>query len=138
MSDPNYKALQDQSARLRELANQKPTAARIAEVEAALLNKHEGIRSLAAQAAAAWGDRNFIEPVKSVLIDSIEREGGFTSFTMVVSNALSELVVAEDEEWLAPMLKKYANIRDYWQLYALWDRHTEFTGEQGPGMLARR
>ena len=138
MNDPNYKELQEKSARLRELARQKPTAARIAEVEAALLDKHEGIRSLAAQAAAAWGDRKFIEPVKNVLIDSIERKGGFSSFTTTVSNALSKLVVAEDEEWLAPMLTKYANIRDYWQLYALWDRHTEFTGEKGPGMLARR
>ena len=88
MSNP----LEEQSARLRELARQPATKANRAEAEAALRSKWEGVRSLAAQALGGWGARGSVAP----LLEALLAADGSVALRVVIVRELARCCEPDD------------------------------------------
>ena len=84
--------LQRIKAHLRDLARNKPTAKRRAEVEALLQNKWQGVQVSAARVLAAWGGPESVSALRRWFA-----EGGSNSHEAV--EALGRCVGDDDVEW---------------------------------------
>jgi HEAT repeat protein len=87
--------------RLNELATKKPNAAARREVMQALQAKARGIRINAAKALAAWGDKESIESLKSLLAEYVtQTQDRFNGDLSVLIKLLIPHIEKLDREWV--------------------------------------
>jgi HEAT repeat protein len=92
-----------QSIALRALQGTDPTPEAVALARQALSSKHEGLRSLAAQALGAWARPEFVAPLRELLVELRYSKSAF-GMRRVLVRALQACTVPSDASWVSDFL----------------------------------